>query len=99
MSLEVQPVLFPLVLSCPSKAVRTVSASILPFSGPDDKRKNSKWHYTVGVCKDGTDMMVSHYLKSGTREEVCEYVKTEENKSKTIESVKKLSDNVDERWS
>ena len=46
-----------------------------------------------------TDMMVSHYLKSGTREEVCEYVKTEENKSKTIESVKKLSDNVDERWS
>lgn len=64
-----------------------------------DKRKNSKWHYTVGVCKDGTDMMVSHYLKSGTREEVCEYVKTEENKSKTIESVKKLSDNVDERWS
>ena len=29
----------------------------------------------------------------------CEYVKTEENKSKTIESVKKLSDNVDERWS
>ena len=27
------------------------------------------------------------------------YVKTEENKSKTIESVKKLSGNVDERWS
>ena len=69
------------------------------YAGPVDKRKNSKWHYTVGVCKDGTDMMVSHYLKSGTREEVCEYVKTEENKSKTIESVKKLSDNVDERWS
>lgn len=44
-------------------------------------------------------MMVSHYSKSGTREEIYEYIKTEENKNKTIASVKELSDNVDERWS
>lgn len=69
------------------------------YAGPIDNRKNSKWHYTVGVYRDGTDMMVSHYSKSGTREEIYEYIKTEENKNKTIASVKELSDNVDERWS
>lgn len=69
------------------------------YAGPIDNRKNSKWHYTVGVYRDGTDMMVSHYSKSGTRKEIYEYIKTEENKNKTIEYVKELSDNVDERWS
>lgn len=44
-------------------------------------------------------MLVSHYLKSGTKEEVYEYIKTEENKNQTITSVKELSEDVDERWS
>lgn len=69
------------------------------YFGPVDKRKDSKWQYTVGVYKEGTDMLVSHYLKSGTREEVYEHIKTGENKTKTIESIKTLSDSVDDRWS
>ncbi len=69
------------------------------YFGPVDKRKDARWHYTVGVYKKGTNMLVSHYLKSGTKEEVYEYIKTEENKNQTITSVKELSEDVDERWS
>ncbi len=69
------------------------------YFGPVDKRKGARWHYTVGVYKEGTDMLVSHYLKSGTKEEVFEYLKTEENKNQTIVSLKTLSKDVEERWS
>lgn len=69
------------------------------YFGPVSKSKDTKWQYTVGVLREGTDMLVSHYLKSGTRETVYEYISTEEAQIQTLASVKELSHNIDERWS
>ena len=55
------------------------------------------WIYSVGVVRNGTNMLVSNYLNHGSREEVMEYLKSEKARTETLDVVRRLSDNVDER--
>lgn len=55
------------------------------------------WIYSVGVVRNGTNMLVSNYLNHGSREEVMEYLKSEQARTETLDAARRLSDNVDER--
>ena len=55
------------------------------------------WVYSAGAVRKGFDMLVSNYLKHGSKEEVMEYLKTDKALVQTLDAIRKLSDNVDER--
>ena len=55
------------------------------------------WVYSAGAVRKGSDMLVSNYLKHGSKEEVMEYLKTDKALVQTLDAIRKLSDNVDER--
>lgn len=55
------------------------------------------WVYSAGAVRKGSDMLVSNYLKYGSKEEVMEYLKTDKALVQTLDAIRKLSDSVDEK--
>lgn len=61
-------------------------------------RGDDYWMFTVSCFRAGTDMLFSHFLSSGSKEEVVAYMK-DENERKTIaDSVNELSKKVDSKY-
>lgn len=61
---------------------------------PKDQRVLS-----VGVHHKNSDRMTSNILLTGTKEEILEYLKSEENTQALIDTVNHLSDKTDEYYS
>lgn len=55
------------------------------------------WVYSVGTVRKGSDMLVSNYLKHGSKEDVMEYLKSDKALVQTLDAIRKLSNDVDER--
>ena len=52
----------------------------------------------VGVFREGTDRLTSHYVFKGTKAEIIDFLKSEEGKEQIYASVIELSDKTDDYW-
>ena len=57
---------------------------------------DEKWQFEVGVHAQGSDRLYSHYLFSGTKAQVLAWVVTDEARISVTQSIRELSDRVDE---
>ena len=52
----------------------------------------------LGVLREGTDRLYSHFLPSGTNQELIAYLEAPNSLSDWLDSIKHLSDSVDNYW-
>ena len=72
----------------------TENEAILSFVPTD--RKEEKWEYSIAVKRSGTDVLVNHYLKDGSKSEVLEYMQSEKAITDSIRSLKELNEYTNE---
>ena len=72
----------------------TENETILSFVPTD--RKEEKWEYSVAVKRSGTDVLVNHFLKFGSKSEVLAYMRSEKAVTETMSSIKKLNEYTNE---
>ena len=77
-----------------------VESQVAENSAFIELKRMEKNRYTliISVVRKGTDREYSNYMKSGTYDEVIEYVKKEETVGELIKSYEELSKRVDEYW-
>lgn len=72
----------------------TENEAILSFVPTD--RKEERWEYSVAVKRSGTDVLVNHYLKDGSKSEVLEYMQSEKAVTDSMQSVEELNEYTNE---
>ena len=76
------------------KIEKTENIAILSFLPTDSKEE--KWEYSVAVKRSGTDVLVNHYLKDGSKNEVLEYMQSEKAVTDSMRSVEELHEYINE---
>lgn len=61
-------------------------------------RGDDYWIFIVSSFRAGTDMLLSHFLSSGSKEEVIAYMKDEKARKTIANSVNELSKKVDSKY-
>lgn len=67
-----------------------------PETAEETEETEAKYWFRVLVVREGTDREYSTLMKSGTADEVLEYLKDDNSVRKATEEIMKLSDKIDE---
>ena len=72
----------------------TKNEAILSFVPTD--RNGEKWEYSVAVKRSGTDVLVNHFLKFGSKSEVLAYMQSGKALTETMCSIEELNEYTNE---